>query len=454
MRLFSLLPAARAASTDDVNLRWLLGLRWAAYLGLALAVAVASSILRLDLPLEGMAAAVLVGAITNLGWSSGRVRRRAGSRRSMVLLLSLDALVLTFVLHSAGGTDNPFVLTYLLLLVVAAVTLGRRTTALLFALTVLCLGILSLNPRPLRADHEHGLVGANAGDHPGHTLPAEHLAQHLHGVSLALIVLAAIIVYSVRWALEGREAELRALKAEQERNARLLELSTLAAAAAHELGTPLSTIAVVAKELERRLARAERDDELSSDVRTIREQVDRCRAVLADLGNDARAGGEKRTVVRLGELLELVREGVSDPQRLRVEVEGSQDSSSYLPRRSLAGVVTALVENGLEASRTEPVLLRASTASGWCLEVIDRGHGPTPNAAPRLGYEPVSTKPAGMGIGLFLGRAILERLGGTLELRAEGDVTRAVLRLPETRAPAQGPSVTAPLVTAQGSRLE
>jgi two-component system sensor histidine kinase RegB len=452
--LVSLLPTARAASPDDVNLRWLLGLRWAAYLGLALAVAVASSILRLDLPLGLMAAAVLVGAVTNLAWGTGPVRRTTGSRRSVVVLLSLDTLVLTAVLHSAGGPENPFVLTYLLLLVVAAVTVGRRTTALLFALTVLCLGVLSLSPRPLRADHEHGLVGARAADHSAPAAGAEHLAEHLHGVSLALIVLAAMVVYSVRWALEGRETELRALRAEQERNARLLELSTLASAAAHELGTPLATIAVVAKELERRVACAARDDELASDVRTIRQQVDRCRAVLADLGNDARAGGEKKTIVRLHELIELVREGVSDPQRLRVEVEGSQDRASYLPRRSLAGVVTALVENGLEASRTEPVVLRASTSRGWCIEVIDRGQGPKPNAAPRLGKEPLSTKPAGMGIGLFLGRAILERLGGTLELRAEGDATRAVLRLPEADAPAKPPPVAAPLVTAKGSRVE
>lgn len=442
------------ASPDDVNLRWLLGLRWAAYLGLALAVAVASSILRLDLPLGVMAVAVLAGAISNLGWSFGRVRRAIGSRRSVVLLLTLDALVITGVLHSAGGPQNPFVLTYLLLLVVAAVTVGRRTTALLFALTVVCLGVLSLSPRPLRADHEHGLVTAHAGDHAGYASGAEHLAEHLHGVSLALIVLAAMVIYSVRWALEGREAELRALRAEQERNARLLELSTLASAAAHELGTPLSTIAIVAKELERRLVLPKEGDDLVSDVRTIREQIERCRGVLADLGNDARAGGEKKGMLRLHELLELVRDGVSDPQRLKVEIEGPKDSVLYLPRRSLAGVVTALVENGLEASPTEPVMLRATAARGWCIEVIDRGQGPKPNAAARLGREPVSTKPAGMGIGLFLGRAILERLGGTLELLAEGDVTRAVLRLPVTAAPADAPDIVPPMVVASHSRIE
>ncbi|HEU5077444.1 MAG TPA: hypothetical protein VFU02_24800, partial [Polyangiaceae bacterium] len=355
-------------SPDDVNLRWLLGLRWVAYLGLSLAVAVASGVLRLDLPLRVMGAAVLVGALTNLGWSFGRVRRTIGARRSVVLLLTLDALVITGVLYSAGGPQNPFVLTYLLLLVVASVTVGRRTAALLFVLTVMCLGALSSSPRPLRPDHEHGIAGAhvsaradraaNADHH--HPTGTPHLAQHLHGVSLALIVLAAMVIYSVGWALEGREAELRALRAEQERNARLLELSTLASAAAHELGTPLSTIAVVAKELERRLAVTPEHGDSVNDVRTIREQIARCRGVLADLGNDARAGGEKKSMMRLVELLDLVRESVSDPGRLRVELEGACDSASYLPRRSLAGVVTALVENGLEASRDAPVVLRAA----------------------------------------------------------------------------------------------
>jgi len=424
------------ASPDDVNLRWLLGLRWAGYLGLALAVAVASSILRLDLPLDVMAGAVGFGALSNLGGSFGRVRRAIGARRSLVLLLTLDAVVITCVLHAAGGPTNPFVLSYMLLLVVAAVTVGRRTTLALFGLTVLCLGALSVHPRPLRADHEHSLMHPEIEMHAEHAgeaqdpTRAQHLAQHLHGVPLALVVLGAMVIYSVRWALEGREAELRALRAEQDRNARLLELSTLASAAAHELGTPLSTIAVVAKELERRLALGDHQAELRDDVRTIREQVERCRGVLANLGNDARAGGEKKSLLGLDELVELVRQGVSDPDRLRVEIEGAKNSALYLPRRSLAGVVTALVENGLEASPSEPVVLRASAVQGWCLEVIDRGEGPQAGAVPRLGHEPLSTKPAGMGIGLFLGRAILDRLGGTLELTTERDGTRAVLRLP------------------------
>ncbi|HWO13090.1 MAG TPA: ATP-binding protein [Polyangiaceae bacterium] len=437
--------AAVLASPDDVNLRWLLGLRWAGYLGLALAVAVASSILRLDLPLGVMTGAVVFGAISNLGWSLARVRRAIGSRRSVVLLLTLDAVVITCVLHSAGGPTNPFVLTYLLLLVVAAVTVGRRTTLALFGLTVLCLGALSVHPRPLRADHEHSLVHPEVETHPEHealdhdSTRVQHLAQHLHGVSLALIVLGAMVVYSVRWALEGREAELRALRAEQDRNARLLELSTLAAAAAHELGTPLSTIAVVTKELERRLALGDSQGELGDDIRTIREQVERCRRVLADLGNDARAGGEQKSLLRLGELVELVRQSVSDPDRLRVEIEGARESTLCLPRRSLAGVVTALVENGLEATPREPVVLRASAAEGWCLEVIDRGEGPQASAGARLGHEPLSTKPDGMGIGLFLGRAILDRLGGTLELITEQGSTRAVLRLPAASADASVP---------------
>ena len=172
---------------DDVNLRWLLGLRWAAYLGLSLAVAVASSILRLELPLDLMAGAVAFGAITNLGWSTKRVRRAVGVRRSVAALLVLDLLAITCVLHAAGGPTNPFVLTYLLLLVIASVTLGRQSTLALFALTVLCLGALSVHPRPLRADHEHSLVNPDVETHDGHAgaahdpARAQHLAQHLHG---------------------------------------------------------------------------------------------------------------------------------------------------------------------------------------------------------------------------------------------------------------------------------
>ena len=438
-----------APSPDDVNLRWLLGLRWAAYLGLALAVIVACSILRLALPLTLMAAAVAFGALTNLLARWARVRRAIGARRVVLGLLTADILVTTVVLHSAGGSANPFGLTYLLLLVIAAVTVGRRTTLVLFVLTAVCLGALSFHPRPLRADHAHEHASTEHRDADSAHVPsdARHVAEHLHGVSIALIVLGAMVIYSVRWALEGRETELRAFRAEQEKNARLLELSTLASAAAHELGTPLSTIAVVAKELEHRLTRETADNELVADLRTIREQVERCRGVLANLGNDARAGGEQKTMVRLGDLLALVRDGVSQPDRVCIEVEGPRESALYLPRRSLAGVVTALVENGLAASRAEPVVLRASAARGWCIEVIDRGAGPEPNDLSRLGYEPLSTKAGGMGIGLFLGRAILERLGGSLELRTERYVTRALLTLPDA-------SLLPEFANAAGVRLE
>src|SRR5690606_38077103 len=108
-------------------------------------------------------------------------------------------------------------------------------------------------------------------------------------------------------------AELRALQAEQERNERLIELSTLAASAAHELGTPLSTIAVVAAELEHKLELGSMPEMIAEDVRLIREQIKRCRKVLSDLGNDARAGGEQAAPLLLGELLGDVQRASSDP---------------------------------------------------------------------------------------------------------------------------------------------
>jgi two-component system sensor histidine kinase RegB len=157
--------------------------------------------------------------------------------------------------------------------------------------------------------------------HAGHG----DLGLHLEGMFAAFVVSAAFIAYFVQRVtseLARRESQLADARHARARAERLASLGTLAAGAAHELSTPLSTIAVVARELERKLAATEGEEEAAEDARLVREQVDRCRRILDQMSADA---GEVRgeTFVRM-DLAELVSEstqGLRDADRLDVAVE-------------------------------------------------------------------------------------------------------------------------------------
>src|SRR5690606_34176501 len=194
---------------DRVNLRWLLGLRWAGYLGMSLAAVVAVNVLHLDLAAAPILLAIAVGVLSNLAAHVWLARGSLGWSWGIFGALALDVVLITLALQASGGPANPFVLSYLLPLVVAAVTLRQRLTLLLLALCASCAVGMLMFHQPLRADHEHASTLIAEQDHhhadhapPGAGLePALHLRQHLHGISLALVVLGALIIYLVRWAL-------------------------------------------------------------------------------------------------------------------------------------------------------------------------------------------------------------------------------------------------------------
>ena len=197
--------------------------------------------------------------------------------------LTLDTLLLTGLLHATGGASNPFSVLYLVYITLAAVVLGARWTWFLAALSVGCYGLLFAAFVPL--------------EHVSHLAPGMQL--HLQGMWVAFCVAAVLTAYFVvqmSTAIEQRDAEMSAMRDRAARSERLASLTTLAAGAAHELGTPLATIAVAARELERsiRALPAVRDAALVEDAALIRSEVDRCRAILEPPGGpggtDARRG--------------------------------------------------------------------------------------------------------------------------------------------------------------------
>jgi two-component system sensor histidine kinase RegB len=331
-------------------------------------------------------------------------------------------------LYAAGGPSNPFTVLYLVHIALAAVVLRPSYTWSLAALSSACFGALFALPS----------AGSNASDMPmHHGAHGQAMNLHLQGMWVAFAVAAFVIAYFVTRVtrdLELQRQEAALAQARALRSEKLASLATLAAGAAHELATPLGTIAVVAKELERELSTG-----LSAsvaDARLIRDEVERCKQILTNMASDAgESAGEAFRKVSIRELLALSLEGLGE--RERVEFELTTDAELRVPTTVLARALRGLVRNALQASAA-PVTLRAEPRDGGiAIEVRDRGIGMTPEVLANVGEPFFTTKPPGqgMGLGVFLARALCDRLGGHFELSSKvGEGTRARVVLPHAES--------------------
>lgn len=439
-------PPLRPTSESKLSFAWLVRLRWAAALALALGVVLAGPALHLNLPETALLATISAGALTNALAQLWARRQLEVPRVAFAIVLAIDAVSLTALLYLSGGSHNPFVAAYLVLVVLAATLLGRRAAfaaALIAALAVFALTAFHV---PLEADHTHGPgdPGGHArgehvvtsDEHPGEHDGASHVLAHAETVWIAFPILAALIVYLVSSALRQRDLQLAALEARRQRAEHLAEIGVIAATAAHELGSPLSTIAVVARDLERAIELGQ--DISADDARLIHKQVERCRDALEELSEHAQQGQpEASTRTPLGELLDDVTEHLADPSQVRLDV-GDDVRSLELgaPRRAMGYVLRGILENAYRASPAgEPVRLAARRESGRCLiEIEDRGEGMSTSELAQAGHAPFSRRrsgESGLGVGLFLSRAVVENVGGELTIEARRPHgTRVALAIP------------------------
>jgi two-component system sensor histidine kinase RegB len=217
---------------------------------------------------------------------------------------------------------------------------------------------------------------------------------------------------------------------------RLASLTTLAAGAAHELSTPLGTVAVIAGEIEHRAARGAEAQGYVRDARLIRSEVDRCRQILEQMSAESGGTiGESAAEVRLSDLLEDVRAALPPARAEKLAIELPSDRVLHLPRRGLVRVLGSIAGNAFDASpEGTSVTLRARVEAGQLeVEVEDRGTGMSPEVLERAIEPFFTTKPPGrgMGLGLFLVRSFAEQLGGYLSIRSTlGKGTTVLLSIP------------------------
>jgi two-component system sensor histidine kinase RegB len=418
-------------SIPAITLRWVLGLRWWAVLGQTLTIAIAALAIGLRLPQTPLAAIIAITAISNIALHRWMRTPRSISPAVVASILAVDTLLLSALLYFTGGPSNPFSVLFLVQITLGALVLDIRYAAPIVLLSIAAYAALFLCNVPIE------------GMEPMHHHPSgKAFSLHLQGKFAAFSLAALVITYlvtKVSSALRERDARLADAQALAARNEKLASLGTLAAGAAHELGTPLATIAVAAKELEH-LARAMPGAApIRADARLIRRQVDRCRDIVQQMSAGAAdTSGETPETVELATVAAEIRRRLGEPQARRLEVQLTGAFLVRVPWRGLVQAVGSLIKNADEASQTSggKVLLAMDGGPPVArIIVADEGTGMAPADLARVGDPFFTTKApgAGMGLGVFLAKAFADRLGGQLSFTSElGKGTKVVLELPST----------------------
>jgi two-component system sensor histidine kinase RegB len=420
------LEALEAAHRDGINLSWIVKLRWAAMAGQLVTIVVVHEAMGIRLQLVPLLGLITLSLGTNLFAFWWTQKERAVPPWAVPSLMVFDTLLLTALLYLTGGPFNPFSFVYLVQIALATVVLSPRSTWMLVILSLACSAFLFVGYEELPlAKMSH----------------SQHMRIHLVGMWVAFGVAAAFIVYfllRITRALATRDSELNQARSLVARQEKLASLATLAAGTAHELATPLSTIALVARELDHQLVDASKIEGARADAKLIREQVQRCRAILDRMSvRGGEFAGETPARVELAHVVKEAMAELSASPPIRVEL-GQREGACALdaPPRALAVTLQNLLKNAQDASEEangEVVLSAKLVDTKVRIEVRDHGVGMPREVLERIGEPFFTTKPPGrgMGLGIFVSRAMIEQLGGHLSIASDpGKGTCVTIDLP------------------------
>ncbi len=417
-------PLAWRGRGGRVQLRTLVMIRWVAVLGQLAAVLVVQFGLGYNLPLAETLAAIGLSAAVNL-WVTAQVRRRIWlTDRAAALYLAFDLVQLAVLLYLTGGLGNPFAILILAPVTVSATVLSRYSTAALSLTAVLLVVLLALWHRPL--------------PWPGAGFALEPMFILALAVALVLaILLVGLYVFSVAEEARRMSHALAASQMALDREQRISALGALAAAAAHELGSPLGTIAVVAKEIARDLPPG---SPLAADVALLQSQSARCRAILAELAAQPEVRGAQ--ILETVRLADLVREAAAPHARtgVRLEIEERLAGAGAAPpavrrRPELLHGLGSLLQNALEFARSAVRVDILWQEASVALIIADDGPGFPSELLGRLGEPYLSGGEQGrgtgehMGLGIFIADTLLARTGALVTLaNRRGGGAEAVVR--------------------------
>jgi two-component system, sensor histidine kinase RegB len=422
-----------------LRLNTLIGLRWLAVGGQALAILVGFFGVGLEFPIVACLAIVAASAILNLvlRWRFPTGKRL--SERSATILLAYDILQLAALLFLTGGIANPFAILFLAPVTIAATSLALRQTLRLLGLAVICATLLARWSLRIPWLGGEELV-----------LPPLYVV----GLWTAIIVSATFVTfYAHRVAAEAGQtaSALAATELVLARAQHVSQLDGLAAAAAHELSTPLATIALVAHEM---AARPALDEDSGDDLQLLEQSVERCRSILGRLSAPRELSGEGLEFSSPAELAETA----AAPYRLlgvsiTVEGDGSDPAPKCPHNPSVLSALGSLIENAVGFAEKAVVIRANWTESTVRIVIADDGHGFPPNILARIGEPYLSERESpqrnqgsdgGRGLGLFIASIFIRRSGGALQFANAKPVAKGAIVTVEwpRQAYEQGQGVT------------
>jgi two-component system, sensor histidine kinase RegB len=363
----------------------------------------ADAALGLPLPLTSLGTVLtLLVAGTAASWLWLRQRRLNAGAAAMSVQLAIDLLGLTAILYYSGGWTNPLISLYLVPVAVSAAVLSARTTWLFAAAALIAYSLLAVYHVPVFTLH-HG------GD----------FTVHIAGMWLTFATAAALIAFfgtSLAATVRRQQQDLADARERNLRNEQILGIATLAAGTAHELSTPLTSIAVIASELE-----AASSGEMRHELQLLLRQVAVCREALQRLRESAATAPRARPADRLlseaRDRFRLLRPTVT----LALELPEAPAAPDLLVDGTFQQSLLSLLDNAADVSPAAVTLAAAWADDQVQIDVLDRGPG----------LDRHRDQSGGMGVGLLLAGASIERLGGTLQAAPRaGGGTRLRITLP------------------------
>jgi two-component system sensor histidine kinase RegB len=406
------LPGGSAMAVTAQNMRQLIQLRWIAVAGQLLAILVAHSALGMALPLAPMLSVVAVLAIANVMFAF--TLRRVVVRGELSLALLLDMAALTALLYFSGGSDNPFISLFLVQVVLGAILLPPLVAGLLTVAACGCYAFLSVEHWPLQ-------------------LPERDVLLFGRWAAFAMVaVLLVLFIARISRNLRARDAFAaeQAQRATEEEG--IVRMGLFASGAAHELGTPLSSLSVLIADWQHMPAFTHAG--LTQELGDARDAIERCKAIVSNILHSAgQARGEAMESVGARALVSNIANAWASQHPTVAFVASSEGlgQSRIAAEPALGQAIWSLLENAAEASPGEVVL--KGTIDGECvvIAICDRGPGFGEAQLRHVGQLYQSTKGPGHGLGLFLASNVARQLGGSLEVvNRDGGGAEARLILP------------------------
>ena len=389
-----------AIERPGVRVRTLVALRWIAIGGQFGTLIVVGLYLRYPLAWESLIAAVAAAAALNLGLATLYPRSARLNGRDALLQFAFDLLQAGVLLFLTGGLKNPFVILLIVPVTISATLLSARGTALLIAMAGAILVVLWRWALPL----------------PWEGAPLLLPPLYRFGIVVA-VALAGVFLAGYAWTVSAearkRAHALIATQAALERESKMAALGSLAAAAAHELGGPLGTITLIARELADALGN---DPDFGEDVRLLEAEASRSRAILVGIARRAEAD-DPFPKLSLDALLHEVAHPLG-PTRVPINVRLVGDRTPVIRRTpELLHGLANLVANAVRHAGSAVTMTATMTADKVGISVVDDGAGFSANVLPHLGEPflgPSVSGSGGTGLGIFIATTLLERTGARL----------------------------------------